>query len=194
MMNFSQKIVLGVICVASCFASAYAFAARDFDAAGVLLVAREGDTVYVLLGRDRFRAWYEMFAGRPGLVQIAGDAHRSRRESAYETAIRECHEESGGYLTQSLLRKLVDPSQVIREGSFVFFKGEIEKFPVVEMKSAVISAASPAFREMADFAWVPVQNVLSSENVTVTDDSGRHIRVRRELKSRLERARTAGWF
>ena len=50
------------------------------------------------------------------------------------------------------------------------------------------------FREIVDYAWVSVEAVLSSEDAFVVDDAGRRVQVRGRLKSRLVRARAAGWL
>lgn len=183
-----------MICLACCLLSARGAATEDFVAAGMLLVAREEGTAYVLLGRDRYRDWYEMFGGRAVLVADVERDARTRRETAYETAIRECHEESGGLLAPSLLRQISDPMQMLRDGSFVFFLAGIEKIAVEKMKAAARSQVSPGFHEIADYAWVSVDEVFAGNDDSVSDETGRRIRVRPELKSRLERARAAGWL
>ena len=183
-----------MVCFACCLPSTRGAATENFVAAGMLLVAREQGAAYVLLGRDRYRDLYEMFGGRAALVTSAERDTGPRKETAYETAIRECHEESGGLLEVSFLRQISDPDQMIRDGGFIFFLAGIEKIAIERIKAAARLQTSPGFHEIADYAWVSVDQVFASEDDTVSDESGRRIRVRPELKSRLERARAAGWL
>ena len=137
-----------------------------------------------------------MLAGSRESVPGEGDGSVSRRETAYETALRECFEESRGFLKQDYLLGVTDPSKFIRDGSFVFFHAETVKFPVEEIRSAPIPDGVDAgpFSELVDFTWVSVEAVLSSNEAFVLDDAGRRIQVRRQLKPRLLRAQAAGWL
>jgi hypothetical protein len=95
-----------------------------------------------------------------------------------------------------VLHRATDPSRYIRDGKFVYFLGTIDRFPITELEtsSELQSDSAAAFREIDDYAWVPVENVLASDGVFVIDAAGRRIEIRRQLKSRLTRARAAGWF
>jgi len=185
-----------MILVFMVFVAMPAGATREFVAAGILLVARDNGSVLVLLGRDRNRPWYEMLGGRRQLNSGIDNGHAREGETAYETAIRECFEESRGFLSPDVLRRATDPSRFIRDGGFVFFLGTIDEFRIARLEEspAPQSDGAAAFGEIADYAWVPVENVLASNDVQVTDSIGRRIKVRRQLKSRLTRAREAGWL
>ena len=177
------------------FAATAVAASHDFKAAGILLVADDHRSALVFLVRHRSRAWYEMPGGRRQTLDDTAVGQGNRSESAYETAIRECFEETRGFLSPELLRGIVDPSRVIRDGGFVFFVAKIGWFPVTELPDLADSGHEnpDAFREIADYAWVPVDNVLAGEDASVIDANGRIVEVRRQLKSRLLRARAAGW-
>lgn len=191
--RYSRRVL---VFIAMLFISGPTTATPDFTAAGVLLVANESGSTFVFLGRDRYRHWYEMLAGRREFVLDSGAENGSRRETAYETALRECFEESRGFLKPDYLSDVTDSAELIRDGSFVFFRAEIEKFSVDEIMRAQIpdTVNRDAFREIADYAWVSVEAVLSSDDAFVVDDAGRRIQVRGRLKSRLVRARAAGWL
>lgn len=171
-------------------------ATTEFTAAGILLVAIENESAYIFLGRDRYRSWYEMLAGRRGVAVDSDDRRTSGRETAYETALRECFEESRRFLKTDYLLSVTDPTDFIRDGSFVFFRADIEKFSIDEIMRVKVpdTVESIPFREIVDYAWVSVEAVLSSEDAFVVDDAGRRIQVRGRLKSRLVRARAAGWL
>jgi len=171
-------------------------ATADFNAAGVLIVARENGLAHILLGRDRFRPWYEMLAGSRESVPGESGGGVSRRETAYETALRECFEESRGFFKPDYLLGVTDSSKFIRDGSFVFFHAETDKFSVEQIRRAPIPDGVDAapFNELVDFTWVSVEAILSSIDAFVLDDTGRRIQVRRQLKPRLRRAREAGWL
>jgi 8-oxo-dGTP pyrophosphatase MutT (NUDIX family) len=183
--------VIGIL-----FCSPPCAATTDFTAAGVLLIAKQNGSAFILLGKDRYRPWYETLAGSREVVPDGGGADVSRRETAYETALRECFEESRGFLKPDYLLAVTDPAVFVRDGSFVFFRAEIEKFSADEIKRQPIpeDANSAAFREIVDYAWVSVEAVLSANDVFVFDDIGRRIQVRRRLKDRLVQARAAGWL
>ncbi len=171
-------------------------ATTDFTAAGALLIAQEGESAFILLGKDRYRSWYEMFAGRRETVLDGNEQGKSRPETAYQTALRECFEESRGYLKTDYLRGVMQPGDFLRDGSFVYFRAQVAKFSVDDiMRMEISDGVDPApFREIVDYAWVSVEAVLSSDDAYVVDDSGRRIQVRQRLKSRLVRARAAGWL
>lgn len=183
--------VVGILfCSRSCAAT------TDFTAAGVLLIADQNGSAFILLGRDRYRPWYEMLAGSRERVSDGGGAGMSRRETAYETALRECFEESRGFLKPDYLSGVTDPGAFLRDGSLVFFRAEIEKFSSREIKRQHLPevANSAAFREIVDYAWVSVEAVLSGNDAFVFDDTGRRIQVKSRLKHRLVQARAAGWL
>ena len=194
--RLSERVVVLIAFIGMLFASAPSAATTEFTAAGVLLIAEKDGSTYILLGRDRFRPWYEMLAGSREVVADPDDDRESRRETAYETALRECFEESRGFLKPDFLLNVTDPAAFIRDGSFVFYRAQTEKFSVDEIVRAQIpdAANQDPFREIADYAWVSVEAVLSGSDAFVVDDVGRRIKVRRRLHSRLERARAAGWL
>ncbi len=175
------------------FATNPAAANGDFMAAGILLVAQGQQSTQVFLVKHHSRDFYEMPGGRRQLLQ---DVPEKRRETAYETALRECHEETRGFLSQRLLLTVVDQSRSMRDGGFVFFVAEIDWFSLNEIPGAPAPTdeSVSGFREIADYAWVPVANLLASDDATVLDIDGRQITVRRQLKSRLARVRDAGWL
>ena len=192
----SRRALVFMAVVGILFCSPPCAATTDFTAAGVLLIANQNGSAFILLGRDRYRPWYEMLAGSRERVPDGGGADMSRRETAYETALRECFEESGGFLKPDYLLGVTDPAAFLRDGSFVFFRAEIEKFSSSEIKRQHLPevANSAAFREIVDYAWVSVEAVLSGNDAFVFDDTGRRIQVRRRLKHRLVQARAAGWL
>lgn len=185
-----------LVFIAMLFISAPTTATPDFTAAGVLLIAHERGSTFIFLGRDRYRPWYEMLAGRREFIPDSGARNGSRRETAYETALRECFEESRGFLKPDYLLSVTNPADFMRDGSFVFFRAEIEKFSVDEIMRAQIPEPVnlDAFREIVDYAWVSAEAVLASDDAFVVDDAGRRIQVRGRLKSRLVQARAAGWL
>jgi 8-oxo-dGTP pyrophosphatase MutT (NUDIX family) len=185
-----------LVFIAMLFIPVQASATTDFTAAGVLLIANETGSTFVFLGIYRYRPWYEMLAGRREFVLDRGAGNGSRRETAYETALRECFEESRGFLKPDYLLGVTDPADFVRDASFVFFRANIEKFSVDEIMHAQIpDAVNPnAYSEIVDYAWVSVEAILSSDDAFVVDDAGRRIQVRGRLKSRLLRARAAGWL
>jgi 8-oxo-dGTP pyrophosphatase MutT (NUDIX family) len=166
-----------------------AAATADFNAAGVLLVTGAGQPSLVLLVKHRSRSWYEMPGGRRQL-QSAGERGP---DGAYETAIRECHEESRGMLSRELLREAVDPARQLRDGGFVFFVGRVDPVALDSLRQAPVPEAA-AFREIEDYAWVAIESVLASDDNTVIDAEGRRIQVRPQLKPRLNGARAKGWL
>lgn len=173
-----------------------AAATSDFMAAGVLLVAAHGQSAKVLLVKHHSRAWYEMPGGRRQIKSGAESGQGGQHETAYQTAIRECFEETRGVLSPEVLRQVVDPSSNIRDGGFVFFLAKIEWFSVTDLTDApgADDDNSAAFGEIADYAWLSVDTVLATDDNLVSDVTGRTIRLRPELRPRLERARRAGWF
>ena len=179
-----------------CFVAPPAAATRDFMAAGILLVADDGQSPMVLLVRHHSRSWYEMPGGRRQVNSGAESGQDGRRETAYQTAVREVYEETRRYLSHDLLRTVVDASHNIRDGGFVFFVGKIDRFPVTGLPDTPRpnDANASAFSEIADYAWVPVENVFAGDDTVVADADGRRIKVRRQLKSRLQQARAAGWL
>ncbi len=192
----SRRVLVFMAVVGILFCSPPSAATTDFTAAGVLLIASQNGSAFILIGRDRYRPWYEMLAGSRERVPDGGRAGMSRRETAYETALRECFEESRGYLKPDYLLGVTDPAAFLRDGTFVFFRADIEKFSSDEIKRRHVpeDANSAAFREIADYAWVSVEAVLSGNDAFVFDDIGRRIQVRRRLKHRLVQARAAGWL
>lgn len=179
------------------FAAASPVAATsDFMAAGLMLVAGDRGAPLILLGRDRSRPWFEMPGGRRQQVSSPGENNAGRPETAYETAIREAYEESKGVLSRQLLRQATDPARFIRDDGFVFFLGEIDKVPVDRLVDAAApdAAGATGFDEVVDYAWVSVDSVLNGDGASVIDDAGRRIPLRRQLQSRLKRARAAGWL
>lgn len=194
--QLSRHALVFVLFASVLLHAAPGLATTEFNAAGVLPVARENGSTYVLLGRSWFRPWFEMLAG--GREAAPGDAGQStpRRETAYETAVRESFEESRGFLKPDYLRNVTDPGKFLRDGSFVFFGAEIDKFSIDEIKREPIPevANRAPFLELIDFAWVPVEAILLSNDVFVIDDNGRRIQVRPQLKPRLLQAQAAGWL
>ncbi|MGD8790856.1 MAG: NUDIX hydrolase [Burkholderiales bacterium] len=191
-----KSYYISLTLVAFCFMVAPVAASRDFVAAGIALVAKEEQSALIFLVKHHSRSWYEMPGGRRQMVEDARIERGKRSETAYETAIRECYEESGGFLSPEFLRRIVDPSRMMRDGGFVFFVAITDWFALSDLPGAADSGHenAHAFREIERYAWVPVKNVLASENATVVDADGRSLEVRRELKSRLMRAREAGWL
>jgi len=185
-------MVLAVLC----FVATPAAATRDLIAAGILLVADDGQSALVFLVKHHSRPWYEIPGGRRQVNSGAESGQDGWRETAYQTAVREVFEETRGYLSPDVLRTVVDASHNMRDGGFVFFVGKIDRFPI----SSLPDTPQPndgnvsAFSEIADYAWVPVENVLASDDTVVVDAEARRIKVRRQLKSRLLRARAAGWL
>ena len=185
-----------VALIALYFVATAATASQEFKAAGILLVAEDDRSALVFLVRHRSRSWYEMPGGRRKTLGDAATDQDNRSESAYETAIRECFEETRGFLSPELLRRIVDPSRMIRDGGFILFVAKIGWFPLTDLPAPADSGHedADAFREIADYAWVPVENVIASEGESVVDANGRVMEIRRQLKSRLLRARAAGWM
>jgi hypothetical protein len=99
---------MSLVLVPMSYLSAPAQAGEDYMAAGIALVARDGQVDLVFLVRHHSRSWYEMPGGRRQTAEDAkknGDVKRS--ETAYQTAIRECFEEAGasclpGFFVESL--------------------------------------------------------------------------------------------
>lgn len=181
--------VFALAFVMFCLAIAPAAATSDFKAAGALLVTGGGHSSLVLLVKHRSRGWYEMPGGR----RQTQSTEEHGLDAAYETAIRECHEESRGVLSRELLRKAVDPARKLRDGGFVFFVGRVDPIALDSLRRAPVPEPA-AFREIADYAWVAVESVLVSNDFTVIDEEGRRIKVRSQLKPRLIQARAQGWL
>lgn len=170
-----------------------AFAEREFMAAGALLVADEQQPALMLLVTHHSRSFYEMPGGRR---QLVNGTDGERRETAHETAVREVFEETRGYLSPDDLREVIDPSRSMRDAGFVFFLARVDRFPTSAIKQIadLDDDSAAGFREVADYAWVTVESVLAGDGVSVTDVDGRTIELRPQLKSRLLRARAAGWL
>lgn len=171
-------------------------ATGDFTAAGILLIARENGSTYVLLGKDRRRGWYEMLAGGRETVATGEGGHTRRLETAYETALRECFEESRGFLKPEYLLSIVNPADFLRDEHLVYFHAEIEKVPVADLLSMPLPRSGNVlgFLEIGDYAWVSVETVLSAQDNFVLDDTGRRIQLRAQFRFRLDQARAAGWL
>ena len=182
-----------VAITALCLMITGAAASQEFMAAGVLLVADEQQPALILLVKHHSRSIYEMPGGRR---QLVGRAGAERHETAHETAVREVYEETRGYLSPDYLREAIDPSRSVQDGGFVFFIARIDRFPTTAMAeiSHLDDDSSARFREVADYAWVKIESVFASSDATAIDEDGRRIELRRQLKSRLERARAAGWL
>ena len=193
-MRFCWRLLGLIAFIVVSFGPSPIAATTDFSAAGVLLVAHENGSTWVFVGKDRYRPWYEMLGGSRGVVTDGDNA--SRPETAYETALRECFEESRAFLKSEYLLSISNPAEFIRDGPFVFFRAETAKFSADDVRRKQIPAnvdPSP-FLEMVDYAWVSVEAILSSSDGFVLDHAGRRIQVRQSLKSRLLRARSAGWL
>ena len=95
-----------------------------------------------------------------------------------------------------LLRDVVDPARMLKDGGFVYFVARIEWFELSKIPAApgASDETMRAFHEAVDFAWVPVTNVISSNDGTAVDLAGRRIVLRQQLKSRLLRAGASGWL
>lgn len=185
-----QKFVLCIlVSVMLCAPGLPAMATAGFKAAGVLLVTGDGGSSRVLLVKHHSRSWYEMPGGRRQM-QSAGE---NGPEASYETAIRECHEETRGVLSREFLRKAVDPARKLRDGGFVFFVAKVDPVALDRLRQAPVPEVA-AFREIDDYAWVAIENALASDGDMVIDEEGRRIQVRTQLKSRLTRARQKGWL
>ena len=166
-----------------------AAATANFRAAGALLVTGDGQSSLVLLVKHRSRSWYEMPGGRRQTHSV----DKGGPDSAYETAIRECFEESRGMLSREFLREAIDPGRKLRDGGFVFFVGRVDPIALDSLRRAPVPEVA-AFREIADYAWVAIESILGSEDGTVIDEEGRRIRLRAQLKPRLASARAKGWL
>jgi 8-oxo-dGTP pyrophosphatase MutT (NUDIX family) len=189
-----KNFFLVVVFILSCGVVAPGLALDDFKAAGASLVSGEGQSRQVLLVKHHGRSWYEMPGGRRKFASAGPGGQGTVSETAYETAIRECHEESRSVLSLVLLRDSIDPSHQLRDGSFVYFVGTIDRVPADALRQVTIPRGSGAFGEIADYAWVDVDRVLVSESDVVIDSEGRSIRVRPQLSARLRRARGEGWL
>ena len=171
-------------------------AGEDYAAAGIALVARHENADLILLARHHSRSWYEMPGGRRKSADDTGSANVEHDETAYDTAIRECYEESRGFLRPELLRKIVDPARSLRDGGFVYFVAKIDWFALSELPAESDSDHENmhAFHEIVDYAWVPVTNIINSKDGTAVDSTGRRLEIRRQLKRRLIHAGTAGFL
>ena len=176
-----------------CVVAAPAPAQADFIAAGALLVTGEGQSAMVLLVKHHSRSWYEMPGGRRQQQSAGASGQTGTPETAYETAIRECHEETRGILSHEYLREAVDRSQKFQDRGFVYFVGRIDRIPADSLRQAPVPREA-AFSEIADYAWVAINSVLASNDDQVADEAGRRIKLRPQLKPRLARARSQGWL
>jgi 8-oxo-dGTP pyrophosphatase MutT (NUDIX family) len=169
---------------------------QDYMAAGIALLARHEHSELIFLVRHHSRSWYEMPGGRRKLAGDTNSGQGERSETAYETALRECYEESRGFLLPEFLRGVVDPTRKIRDGEFVYFVAKIDWFSLTELPGEPDAdhESTHAFTEIVDYAWVPVTNVINSESGAVVDTNGRRLEIRRQLKSRLVQARAADWL
>jgi 8-oxo-dGTP pyrophosphatase MutT (NUDIX family) len=185
-----QKAVYSIaVLVVLCWAGVPVAATTDFEAAGALLVTGDRQASLVLLVKHRSRSWYEMPGGRRKMQS----ARESGPDAAYETVIRECYEESRAVLSRERLRAAIDPARKLRDGGFVFFVGRMDPVPLDRLRRATVPE-SAAFREIADYAWVAIEDILASDDDMVIDEEGRRIKVRPQLKPRLTRARANGWL
>lgn len=182
-----------VAITALCLMITGAAASQEFMAAGALLVADKEQPPLILLVKHHSRSFFEMPGGRRQMVERTG---AERRETAHETAVREVFEELRGYLSPDYLREAIDPSRSMQDGGFVFFIARIDRFPTTAIAelSRLDDDSSAGLREVADYAWVSVESVFASSDETAIDANGHRIALRRQLKSRLERARAAGWL
>ena len=189
-----KNYILVVVFILSCGVTTPGLALDDFRAAGALLFSGEGQSRQVLLVKHHSRSWYEMPGGRRQFASTTLEEQGTVSETAYETAIRECHEESRAVLSLMHLRDSINPAHQLRDGSFVYFVGKIDRIAPDALRQVTIPRGSGAFGEIADYAWVDVDVVLVSEGDLVTDAEGRSIRIRPQLKPRLLRAREKGWL
>jgi len=189
-----KNFFLVVVFILSCGVAAPGLALDDFKAAGALLVSGEGQSRQVLLVKHHGRSWYEMPGGRRKFASAGPGGQGTVSETAYETAIRECHEESRAVLSLMHLRDSINPATQLRDGSFVYFVGKIDRIAADALRQVTIPRGSGAFGEIADYAWVDVDAVLVSEGDLVTDAEGRSIRIRPQLKPRLLRATDKRWL
>ena len=195
-MFFRFTSCLSILLVALCCVVSAAAADEDYAAAGIALIARHGGGDLIFLVRHHKRSWYEMPGGRR---KVAGDAisgQSNRGETAYDTAIRECYEESRGYLRPERLREIVDPVRRLQDDKFVYFVARIDWFALSELPAAPAAEQQNlrAFHEAVGFAWVPLANVINSKDGTTLDLSGNRIEIRPQLKPRLIRAGASGWL
>ncbi|NIO43219.1 MAG: NUDIX domain-containing protein [Burkholderiales bacterium] len=119
-----------LLLLALCSMAAPVAAEEDFVAAGILLASQNQQPTMIFLVKHHSRLFYEMPGGRR---QLISSPKGERRETAYETAIRECIEETRGHLSASLLQERVDPSRYLRDHGFVFFFGKIHRFTLSEL-------------------------------------------------------------
>jgi len=187
---------MSLVLVAMSYAISPAQAGENYAAAGIALIARYGERDLIFLVRHHKRSWYEMPGGRRLTIDDTNSGRSQHDETAYDTAIRECYEESRGFLRPELLRDVVDPARRLQDDKFVYFVAKIKWFPLSELPAApdANDESMRAFHEAVDFAWVPVTNVIESEDGTAVDLDGHRIELRKQLKPRLIRAGASGWL
>lgn len=192
-----------MMCLASCmslalgamlYVSPPAQADEDYMAAGIALVARHEGVDLIFLVRHHSRSWYEMPGGRRKSNDDTDSGQTQVSETAYETAVRECYEESRGFLLPEMLRNVVDPARRLRDGGFIYFVARIDWFALSELPGEPDPANGHAFNEIVDYAWVPVTNVINNKDDTAVDSNGRRLQIRKQLKARLIEAGAAGWL
>nr|VFK36912.1 MAG: hypothetical protein BECKSD772F_GA0070984_100728 [Candidatus Kentron sp. SD]VFK40554.1 MAG: hypothetical protein BECKSD772E_GA0070983_100727 [Candidatus Kentron sp. SD] len=192
--------MLGTVCISILVllfgTPLFARDANEFFAAGMLPIAREDANSYVLLGKDRGRNHFETLSGKPEEVTSLAIG-TGTKESAYETALRECVEETRGYWGRSFLANNSDEDKYINYNGFIFFKVEVPMVRLANFEKIGVPPNSKkwdVFREITEYAWVDVCDLISSDDNTVTSKAGKIISIHPALPAELEKANREGWF
>jgi 8-oxo-dGTP pyrophosphatase MutT (NUDIX family) len=164
-------------------------------ASGMLIIANEKTDTYILLVRDHTRQYFEMLAGNPEPGKSLTDSS-SREESSYEAALRESVEETRGYLGRQQLQAASCESDFVNDNGFIFYRANLVKFNLDEVRLILIPNSDnwTPMREISEYAWVNVKEILDSNGLIVLENTGKKIIIHKKLKAGIEKAKAKNWF
>ncbi|MFT6394420.1 MAG: 8-oxo-dGTP pyrophosphatase MutT (NUDIX family) [Methylophilaceae bacterium] len=159
----------------------------------MLVAAKEDGKTYVLFVQTFKHDYYEFPGGRieHGESLLNGG---SKIETPYETAVRETLEETRGSLGQQQLVPVSSPKQLVEVSKFRIFLAKLPFFKLndlLEIKIPKGKKWSP-MREVVNYAWVDVNAVQQSDNVTTRD--GEKISLHPIAHHVIKAGRLSHWF
>ena len=172
----------------------------DIKFAGMMLFANDNEKTYVLLGTTRkdknsIEMYYESLAGNPEEVSdLMGN--KKKDESLYEVALRECIEETRGYLGRSYLLKNSNEFEYIDNEDIRLFKLKVTFFEIKELKIIGVPYGEKwrVNKEMYDYVWVEVDVLAKSTDNNIKTKNGKNVTVHKKIPEQIKKAKAKGWF